>query len=304
MRTSRYSDSGGRPLRSGAGLRRDADPAEIAERYVHTPETKEFFRTSEFLLWALAVVGVFIASAANEEFDSPSAWTVITVVTTGYIVSRGIAKAGTPRGWDDQYWSADGQAGSAGGASASRLDRSDSTLDLGDVRRNPGHAADEAADRFMEEVRTPETKEFFRTSEFLMWLLGVAGVLVASAYEDGFGTGPAWILIAVLSSGYILSRGLAKAGTARGWDIDASRRYGRLSEASTPETKESFRTSELGVLVLTILGLLLAAGADSGFDAGSAWRLIAVVATTYMISRGIAKIGTPQDIGDRRSAIV
>jgi hypothetical protein len=304
MRTSRYSDSGGRPLGSSAGLRRDGDPAEMAERYVHTPETKEFFRTSEFLLWLLAVVGVLIASAANEEFDSPSAWTVITVVTTGYIVSRGIAKAGTPRGWDDRYWSADGQAGSAGAVSAARLDRSDSTLDLGDVRRNPGRAADEVADRFMEEVRTPETKEFFRTSEFLMWLLGVAGVLVASAYEDGFGTGPAWILITVLSSGYILSRGLAKAGTARGWDIDASRRYGRLSEASTPETKESFRTSELGVLVLTILGNLLAAGADSGFDAGSAWRLIAVVATAYMISRGIAKIGTPQDEGGRRSAVV
>lgn len=304
MRTSRYSDSRGRPLRSPAGMRRDGDAAEMAERYVHTPETKEFFRTSEFLLWALAVLGVLIASAMNEEFDSPAAWTVITVVTTGYIVSRGLAKAGTPRGWDDQYWASGSQTDlDDGRLGARRVDpRSDRTMDLG--RGDVADRADEAAERFMEEVRTPETKDFFRTSEFLMWLLGVAGILVASAFEDGFGTGPAWTLITILSGGYILSRGLAKAGTARGWDIDASRRYGRLSEASTPETKESFRTSELGVLVLTILGLLLAAGADSGFDAGSAWRLIAGVATAYMISRGIAKIGTPQDTGGRRSAIV
>jgi hypothetical protein len=276
----------------------------MAERYVYTPETKEFFRTSEFLLWLLAIVGVFIASGINEEFDSKSAWTVFTVLTTGYIVSRGLAKAGTRRGWNDQYWSADGQAGYTESTAASRYDiAADSTLNLGETARTAGRSADEAADRLMEEVRTPETKEFFRTSEFLMWLLGTAGVLVASAYETGFGASSAWTLVTVLSSAYILSRALAKAGTARGYEAGAARRYGRLAEASTPETKESFRTSELAVLVLTILGILLASGADAAFDAIGAWRLVGAVATTYIVARGIAKIGTPQDTDARRRMI-
>jgi hypothetical protein len=304
MRTSRYSDSGGRPLGPSSGIRRE-DAVEMAERYVYTPETKEFFRTSEFLLWLLAIVGVFIASGVNEEFDSKSAWTVFTVLTTGYIVSRGLAKAGTRRGWNDQYWTADEQAGYAESAAApSRFDDgTDATLDLGGTARRAGRSADEAADRLMEEVRTPETKEFFRTSEFLMWVLGTAGILIASAYETGFGASSAWTLVTVLSSGYILSRALAKAGTARGFEAGAARRYGRLAEASTPETKESFRTSELAVLVLTILGILLASGADAAFDAIGAWRLVAAVATTYIVARGIAKIGTPQETDARRRMI-
>lgn len=276
----------------------------MAERYVYTPETKEFFRTSEFLLWLLAIAGVFIASGMNEEFDSKSAWTVFTILTTGYIVSRGLAKAGTRRGWNDRYWTADERAGYPEGTAASRFEtQTDSTVDLGGTARNVGRSADEAADTLMEEVRTPETKEFFRTSEFLMWLLGTAGILIASAYETGFGASSAWTMVTVLSSGYILSRALAKAGTARGFEAGAARRYGRLSEVSTPETKESFRTSELAVLVLTVLGVLLASGADSAFDAPGAWRLVAAVATTYIVARGIAKIGTPQETDGRRTMI-
>ncbi|HYN98103.1 MAG TPA: hypothetical protein VEU28_00355 [Actinomycetota bacterium] len=303
MRTSRYTDSGGRAMGSSARMRREGDAAEMAERYVYTPETKEFFRTSEFLLWLLAIVGVFIAAGVNEEFDAKSAWTVFTILTTGYIVSRGLAKAGTRRGWSDPYWEADAQTGYSDGAATSGAGiMSDRTYDLGDGR-SAGRTADQAADRLMEEVRTPETKEFFRTSEFVMWLLGVAGILVASAYETGFGASSAWTLVTVLSSGYILSRSIAKAGTARGVEAGAARRYGRLSEASTPETKESFRTSELGVLLLTVVGILLASGADGAFDAIGAWRLIAGVATTYMIARGIAKIGTPQETDGRRTMI-
>ncbi|HEX2149021.1 MAG TPA: hypothetical protein VHI31_02435 [Actinomycetota bacterium] len=286
-------------MRSSTAMRREGDAADMAERYVYTPETKEFFRTSEFLLWLLAIVGVFIAAGVNEEFDSKSAWTVFTILTTGYIVSRGLAKAGTRRGWSDPYWESNSQTGYSDGMTASATGTlSDRTYD-----RSAGRTTDEAADRLMEEVRTPETKEFFRTSEFVLWLLGVAGILIASAYETGFGASSAWTLVTVLSSGYILSRAIAKAGTARGVEAGAARRYGRLSEASTPETKESFRTSELGVLLLTVVGILLASGADGAFDAIGAWRLIAGVVTTYMIARGIAKIGTPQETDGRRTMI-
>jgi hypothetical protein len=292
---SEYGDTEGfrRPGASRAA-RSARETAEVAEEFVHTPETKEFFRTSEFGLWLLTVLAIFIASGVNEEFDSRSAWTVVTAITTGYIVSRGIAKAGTGRGWNDQLWTERSAAGSP-----STILGLEDTAEYGTRSRVPGG---EPVERLIEEVRTPETKEFFRSSEFLMWLLGTIGVLIASAYEQNFGASSAWMLVAVLSSGYILSRGLAKAGTARGYDPSTGR-YGALSVASTPETKESFRTSELAVLLLTVLGILVASGADAGFDAPGAWRMVAIVVTTYMISRGIAKIGTPQVPGDVRSRV-
>ena len=73
-------------------------------------------------------------------------------------------------------------------------------------------------------VKTPETKEFFKTSEFLVWLLTVAAILIAAAIiggddnaRDAFGASHAWTLVAVLSFAYIISRGIAKAGTRRGY---------------------------------------------------------------------------------------
>jgi hypothetical protein len=64
-------------------------------------------------------------------------------------------------------------------------------------------------------IRTPETKEFFKTSEFGAWILGVAAVLVASAIDNGFDAFEAWLLASALTIGYILSRGLSKAGARR-----------------------------------------------------------------------------------------
>jgi hypothetical protein len=64
-------------------------------------------------------------------------------------------------------------------------------------------------------IRTPETKEFFKTSEFGAWLLGVAAVLVASAIDNGFDAFEAWALVTALTVGYMISRGLSKAGARK-----------------------------------------------------------------------------------------
>jgi hypothetical protein len=72
-------------------------------------------------------------------------------------------------------------------------------------------------------VKTPETKEFFKTSEFMVWLLTVAGVLIAGMVigdnggaDDNLKASTVWTLVAILSFGYMLSRGISKAGTRRG----------------------------------------------------------------------------------------
>ena len=58
-----------------------------------------------------------------------------------------------------------------------------------------------------------ETKAAFKTTEFLAYVASVAGVLIASAIDDGIDARLAWILVAALGIGYMLSRGLAKSGS-------------------------------------------------------------------------------------------
>lgn len=62
-------------------------------------------------------------------------------------------------------------------------------------------------------VRTDETKLSLRTTELLVLVASVAGVLIATAISDSLNDVRAWTLVAVLSAAYMLSRGLAKAGS-------------------------------------------------------------------------------------------
>ena len=58
-------------------------------------ETKWALLTTEF--WAMLglIVVILIAAAISDSLDDVRAWTLVAVIGTGYIVSRGIAKAGT-----------------------------------------------------------------------------------------------------------------------------------------------------------------------------------------------------------------
>lgn len=63
------------------------------------------------------------------------------------------------------------------------------------------------------------------------------------------------------------------------------------------ETKAAFKTTELIVFVVTVVGILIASllvdgDGSSGFGASDAWRYITYAAIGYMISRGLAKAGS------------
>jgi hypothetical protein len=60
-------------------------------------ETKWAPLTTEF--WAMVglIVAILIAAAVSDSLDDIRAWTLVTVVGAAYIVSRGIAKAGSER---------------------------------------------------------------------------------------------------------------------------------------------------------------------------------------------------------------
>ena len=66
-----------------------------------TTETKPAFKTTELIVYVLAVLGVLVASAMVDEnedgqgFGAESAWKYVTWLTIGYMVARGLAKAGS-----------------------------------------------------------------------------------------------------------------------------------------------------------------------------------------------------------------
>ena len=66
-------------------------------------ETKGALKTTEFWIYLAAVAGVLIASYAvgtnanhADYFRADKAWWFIALLTIGYLVSRGLAKAGSP----------------------------------------------------------------------------------------------------------------------------------------------------------------------------------------------------------------
>ena len=76
---------------------------------------------------------------------------------------------------------------------------------------------------------TTETKSAFKTTELIVFVLSVVGVLIAAAVTDngddgqGFGARSAWLYVTLLSIGYMISRGLAKAGSRERYDACGQR---------------------------------------------------------------------------------
>jgi hypothetical protein len=65
-----------------------------------------------------------------------------------------------------------------------------------------------------ERLKSTETKSAYKTTEFIVYVLAVLGVLIASMIVDqSFGADPAWRYVTYLTVGYMISRGLAKAGS-------------------------------------------------------------------------------------------
>jgi hypothetical protein len=70
-------------------------------RVAYTSETKPFFLTSEFLVFVLFLMGLGIAAGSSDDIDARLFWILATVATVAYMLSRGIAKAGSrSRAWD------------------------------------------------------------------------------------------------------------------------------------------------------------------------------------------------------------
>ena len=65
------------------------------------------------------------------------------------------------------------------------------------------------------------------------------------------------------------------------------------------ETKASFKTTELLTMLGVVAAILIAAASADNFDAPRAWTLVAVVASAYVVARGLAKSGSRHIDTDR-----
>jgi hypothetical protein len=83
----------------------------------------------------------------------------------------------------------------------------------GNLRATDNVGAPRGRDR-EENLPGTETKAAFKTTELIVYVLAVLGVLIASAIVDNsFGADPAWRYVTYLTVGYMISRGLAKSGS-------------------------------------------------------------------------------------------
>jgi hypothetical protein len=66
-------------------------------------ETKSSYKTTELIAYVVVALGILIASAMTDssDFGAQEAWFYLTLLTIGYMVSRGLAKSGSRDFYDD-----------------------------------------------------------------------------------------------------------------------------------------------------------------------------------------------------------
>jgi hypothetical protein len=90
-------------LTSSAPSRQDTYDTGLARR---SSETKSAFKTTEFVAFLTVLAGILVAAAMVDEsdaggFGAKQAWLYVTILTVGYMVSRGFAKSGSRQPYDE-----------------------------------------------------------------------------------------------------------------------------------------------------------------------------------------------------------
>lgn len=71
-------------------------------------ETKAAYKTTEFIAYVAVLLGILIAGAvtkaggdADDRLLAKHAWLYVTILTVGYLISRGLAKSGVREPYTD-----------------------------------------------------------------------------------------------------------------------------------------------------------------------------------------------------------
>jgi hypothetical protein len=88
--------------------RTDRDRAPVRHNTVRrlSTETKASFKTTEFFAFIAVLAGILVAAAMVDEangggFGAKQAWLYATILTVGYMISRGLAKSGSRQPYDE-----------------------------------------------------------------------------------------------------------------------------------------------------------------------------------------------------------
>ena len=109
-RSRRKRSSGGRSaahndsVNSGSASSASNDGSYRAPRF--TSETKRATKTTELIVFVAAVLGVIMTALQVDEdpgFGAERAWLYITILTVGYMISRGLAKSRSRETAYDRY---------------------------------------------------------------------------------------------------------------------------------------------------------------------------------------------------------
>lgn len=155
-------------------------------------ETKSAVKTTEFWAYVGILIALFIAGAvldssdeATDRLTANEVWLFAVILTFAYMFSRGRAKSGSS---DPYSWQPD----DAEGGRAAYVGR-----------------------RFV-----TETKQAFKTTEFWAYVLMLIALFIAGASisadadtTDTLTAEEVWLYAIILTAGYLVSRGLAKAGS-------------------------------------------------------------------------------------------
>ena len=97
-------------------------------------ETKASYKTSELPIYIVIVLGILIASAVTDDsdFGAQEAWHFITLLTIGYLLSRGLAKLGSR-----EYFDEDANEGRGGHQNSGGQQHGGGQQDFGG-QHNPG----------------------------------------------------------------------------------------------------------------------------------------------------------------------
>jgi hypothetical protein len=74
----------------------------VGTRRVST-ETKSAAKTTELVAFVVVTVAMLIASNIVKGFDAQHAWLYASMLTIGYMISRGLAKSGSRDFYDDTH---------------------------------------------------------------------------------------------------------------------------------------------------------------------------------------------------------
>lgn len=66
-----------------------------------TTETKSAYKTTELIVYVVAVLAVLVAAYIVDGYNATEVWTHFTYLSVAYMISRGLAKAGSREPYQD-----------------------------------------------------------------------------------------------------------------------------------------------------------------------------------------------------------